>query len=188
MARPPGHCILLSSSSMRRLFLLVSLIGVPFGKNVFAEPNEAAWKAKLEAQILPLMQTHCLDCHQQDSAEGDFDIQQYSDADTALKHIDAWERIVRRISLGEMPPEGNDPLTSDQKAEVQAWFDARPKEDLCDELASEETQRWYRGTVMSRRLTRSEYRFALEDLVGETVPDSISLPSDGSGGEGFDTN
>ncbi|TWU17276.1 hypothetical protein Pla52o_52820 [Novipirellula galeiformis] len=188
MARPPRYCNATPCSSTRCIYLLVLLIGSLLSNHAIANPNEATWKADFEAHVLPLMKTHCLDCHRKDNAEGEFDIQQYADANTALKHIDSWERVVKRISLGEMPPEGNEPLQPDQKAKVQAWFDSRPKPNLCDELASEETQKWYRGTVMSRRLTRSEYRFAVEDLVGKVLPESISLPSDGSGGEGFDTN
>lgn len=155
---------------------------------VAAEQSEAEWSKAYEATILPLMQSHCLDCHGEKDAEGEFNIAQFNDGKMAIKHRDSFERIVKRIELGEMPPEDSEPFTAEQKQAIQTWFDARPKQKLCDELASDSTQKWYRGNVMSRRLTRSEYRYAIEDLVGTPLPDSISLPSDGSGGEGFDTN
>ncbi len=40
---------------------------------------------------------------------------------------------------------------------------------------------------MSRRLTRTEYTNALRDLIGFTLPELQEVPSDGAGGEGFDT-
>ncbi|GAA5509006.1 DUF1592 domain-containing protein [Novipirellula caenicola] len=156
--------------------------------SVAAEQSEADWSQAYEATILPLMKSHCLDCHGEKDAEGEFNIAQFTDGAMAIKHRDSFERIVKRIELGEMPPEDSEPFTAEQKQSILAWFDARPKQKLCDELASEATQKWYRGNVMSRRLTRSEYCYAIEDLVGAPLPDSISLPSDGSGGEGFDTN
>src|SRR5690606_11423347 len=131
---------------------------------------------------------HCLDCHGSGDPEGGFDIEQYGDGAAALEHLDDWERIIKRVRLGEMPPEGETPLTSDEKAVIDAWYDARPNHNPCEGRASEETQRWYRGTVRRRRLTGSEYRYALEDLVGRPLPGSISRPSDGSGGEGFGTH
>lgn len=170
------------------VYLLAALWCVPASDPVAANPNEVAWKADFNTKVLPLLDAHCLDCHGSGDPEGGFDIEQYGDGAAALEHLDDWERIIKRVRLGEMPPEGETPLTSDEKAVIDAWYDARPKHNPCEELASEETQKWYRGTVMSRRLTRSEYRYAIEDLVGRPLPDSISLPSDGSGGEGFDTN
>ncbi|WP_442505242.1 DUF1592 domain-containing protein [Novipirellula sp. SH528] len=166
------------------VLVLFSLLVSP----VVAEQSEAEWSKAYEAAILPLMKSHCLDCHGNKDAEGEFNIAQFTDGKMAIKHRDSFERIVKRIELGEMPPEDSEPFTAEQKQAIQAWFEARPKQKLCDELASDTTQKWYRGNVMSRRLTRSEFGYAIEDLVGTPLPDSISLPSDGSGGEGFDTN
>src|SRR5207244_1470396 len=43
------------------------------------------------------------------------------------------------------------------------------------------------GHVMSRRLTRAEYDNTVRDLVGLDLKPSAAFPTDGSGGEGFDT-
>lgn len=93
----------------------------------------------------------------------------------------------RRIRLNEMPPQGSPGLNDRQKGTFQKWVDTRPNQDLCSQLASEETQSWYRGYVMSRRLTQLEYRNAVRDLLGQSLPVGEEPPVDGAGGEGFDT-
>ncbi len=91
------------------------------------------------------------------------------------------------MRLKEMPPEGSPQLNDQQKSAIHRWLDSSPQQDLCETLATDETQAWYRGYVMSRRLTRTEYYNAIRDLVGIPVAAEFDIPSDGSGGEGFDT-
>jgi hypothetical protein len=86
-----------------------------------------------------------------------------------------------------MPPQGSPGLIDPEKSAFHRWVDARPNQDLCHQLASDETQSWYRGYVMSRRLSRYEYGCAIRDLTGFHVPDELLPPSDGAGGLGFDT-
>ncbi|HEY1068186.1 MAG TPA: DUF1592 domain-containing protein, partial [Pirellulales bacterium] len=46
---------------------------------------------------------------------------------------------------------------------------------------------FYQGVVMSRRLTRGEYNNTVRDLIGLDLRPADDFPSDGAGGEGFDT-
>ncbi|TWU32850.1 DUF1587 domain-containing protein [Novipirellula artificiosorum] len=73
-------------------------------------------------------------------------------------------------------------------AVFHAWLDSRPSQDLCTQLATDETTSWYAGYVMCRRLTQTEYLNAVRDVVGIEVDPRLEVPSDGAGGEGFDTN
>ena len=47
---------------------------------------------------------------------------------------------------------------------------------------------FYKGHVMSRRLSRAEYNHSIRDLIGLDLRPADLFPSDGSGGEGFDNN
>lgn len=145
------------------------------------------WKASFEADILPIIQSRCIECHNDETNEGEFNLAPFKDGTAAADKLDMWDRVGKRIRLNEMPPQGSPGLTDPQKGAFYRWLDSRPEQDLCNQLASDETQAWYRGHVMSRRLTRTEYRHALFDLFSVELPDAYDLPSDGSGGEGFDT-
>ncbi len=146
-----------------------------------------AWKASFDSDILPIIGARCLECHNNETAEGEFSLSAFTDGAAAAEKLDLWDRVGKRIRLNEMPPQGSPGLSDPQKGAFYRWLDSRPKQDLCNQLASDETQAWYKGHVMSRRLTRTEYLFAIEDLLGIPLPEDIGLPSDGSGGEGFDT-
>lgn len=162
------------------------------GTAVRVAADEAAqlekWRLTYEQDILPIVRERCHECHSGEEADGGFDIAQFSSGELVVKQMDLWDEVGKRIRLKEMPPEGSPQLNDAQKSALHRWLDARPQQDLCSQLATDETQAWYRGFVMSRRLTRTEYLNAMRDVVGVAVDSELEIPSDGSGGEGFDTN
>ena len=158
--------------------------------NVQADEHEKkveSWKKTYEEKILPIVEARCVQCHRGDKIEGEFDFGKFPNGQAAADAGDAWERVAKRIRLNEMPPQGSPGLSDEQKGQFHRWVDSRPNQDLCKQLASEETQSWYRGFVMSRRLTQTEYRNAIRDVVGIPLQPDEEPPSDGAGGEGFDT-
>jgi mono/diheme cytochrome c family protein len=173
---------------------MITAIGIaaPSGMfvNVQADEHEKkvdSWKKTYEEKILPIVEARCVQCHRGDKIEGEFDFGKFPNGQAAADAGDAWERVAKRIRLNEMPPQGSPGLSDEQKGQFHRWVDSRPNQDLCKQLASEETQSWYRGFVMSRRLTQTEYRNAIRDIVGIPLQPDEEPPSDGAGGEGFDT-
>jgi len=150
-------------------------------------PEMAQWGERYAKDIMPIIQSRCVECHSGEDADGEFDLSRFTMGERAAQAGDVWERVARRIRQNEMPPEGSPGLNDRQKGAFNGWLDSRPDQDLCNQLASDETQAWYRGHVMSRRLTRTEYRNAIQDLVGLDLKPHELPPSDGAGGEGFDT-
>ncbi len=168
--------------------LIASLVGVRSTTQADElEKKVELWKKTYEEKILPIVEARCVQCHPGDKIEGEFDFGKFSNGQSAADSGDAWERVAKRIRLNEMPPQGSPGLNDEQKGHFQRWVDSRPDQDLCKQLASEETQSWYRGFVMSRRLTQTEYRNAVRDVVGVPLLTDEEPPSDGAGGEGFDT-
>jgi hypothetical protein len=146
------------------------------------------WGKQFERKILPLLKSHCLDCHGADDPSGEFDLSPFIDGPSATAKPTLWDQVGKRIRLNEMPPPGSPQFSDPEKAVIYRWLDSRPEEDQCSKLATDETQAWYKGYVMSRRLTRSEYLNSMRDLLGISVDARFEIPSDGSGGVGFDTN
>ena len=146
------------------------------------------WGKTYKQDIWPIVQEKCLKCHSGKEPEGGFDAAKFENSSEVVNAQGVWEGVAKRVRLKEMPPEGSPQLTDPEKSTFHRWLDSRPTEDLCSQIANDETQAWYRGFVMSRRLTRTEYLNAIRDAVGIEVDSALPVPSDGAGGEGFDTN
>jgi hypothetical protein len=138
-----------------------------------------------ETDIRPLFTTYCVDCHNNDRAKGDLNIEQYEAETMVLDNLAVWQRIAKRISEGEMPPKDPRP-TEDEKAAMLAWIQGLKDDFDCDRVASEASVSWYPGFVMSRRLNRAEYENTVRDLFEVEVDVAEMFPADGAGGEGFD--
>ncbi len=146
------------------------------------------WGNTYTQDVWPFVKEKCLNCHSGAEPDGGFDVAKFEKSDEVVKAQGVWESVAKRVRLKEMPPEGSPQLSDPEKSKFHRWLDSRPSDDLCSQIANDETQAWYRGFVMSRRLTRTEYLNAIRDAVGIEVDASLPVPSDGSGGEGFDTN
>jgi hypothetical protein len=84
-----------------------------------------------EEDIRPLLKAHCWSCHGEDpSLSGGLDLRlvrfmlQGGDSGPALATTAAASVLWQRVSRGEMPPEGNPPLTAAAKDQLRAWIEA----------------------------------------------------------------
>jgi len=151
------------------------------------EAKIARWHEAFAKEVRPVLEAKCLPCHSGEKLEGDFDLSPVARAERPIDHAAVWDRVAGRVRLNEMPPAGSPGLSDPEKGALHRWFDSRPGRDLCEELATDETKSWYRGRVMSRRITNAEYDRMVAALVGVDLRPARTFPADGAGGEGFDT-
>jgi hypothetical protein len=142
------------------------------------------WRERFAREIEPVLAQKCLDCHGQEDPSGEFDLSKYMRPERLVESIDVWERMARRVRNGEMPPADSDPLTDDERTAMLAWVDSAPRDERCRQLASDESQSWYRGHVMSRRLTRFEYNNMIRDLFGVDFALTDACRATGRGAKG----
>jgi hypothetical protein len=88
-----------------------------------------------------------------------------------------WERVVKKLAVGAMPPQG---APTPGAAEL-----ARFRAALVAHLDAAAAARQDPGTFVLHRLNRTEYANAVRDLLGVTIDADDLLPSDG-GEFGFD--
>jgi hypothetical protein len=120
------------------------------------------------------LQQYCISCHNDRLKTGGLAIDRLDLAN--LRHdAETWEKVVRKLRVGAMPPRGArrpDTATSDA---LIAWLEA--------ELDRAGTNHPGRPTL--RRLNRAEYANAIRDLLALDVDVTSLLPPDGSA-FGFD--
>ena len=120
------------------------------------------------------LDTYCVDCHNKDLRKGGLSLDTLDPAKMA-DHAETWERIVRKLRAGMMPPVGN---PRPDAAEYEALIRA-----METELDRSVTVRLPAPGL--HRLNRAEYTNAIRDLLGIEVDASKFLPSDDST-HGFD--
>jgi len=149
-----------------------------------AGEDAAAISGRWQGEVWPIVERHCLACHNADKKKGDLDLSPLRDAAAALRARGTWRRALAQIRDGEMPPVNKPQPTADQRAAVQRW--------LVDAIALAGTgggdpAGWDPGPSPVRRLTRTEYERTVRDLTAIAFDaGTAGIPAE-TGGAGFDT-
>ena len=122
------------------------------------------------------LQTYCSKCHNTEDFSGGFAIDQLDPRDLQ-QDADLWEKIVRKLRSGLMPPPGEKrPAVADVHRVVGSV------ETALDRSAARQPNP---GTVVLHRMNRNEYANAVRDLLALPVNSEQLLPADDSA-YGFD--
>ena len=140
-----------------------------------ALPPSFLWAADGDA-FRSMIQTHCVACHNDDLRTAGVSLQGLDPANVS-GHGAVWEKVLRKISAGEMPPAG----APAPEASVSAEFAAGLEAALDAAAASDPNP----GRPLAHRLNRAEYRNAIRDLLALDIDTGAMLPGDDSG-YGFD--
>jgi cytochrome c551/c552 len=119
----------------------------------------------------------CVACHDGAAPKGGLDLAAVA-AEPVARHSDVWEKVVRRLRAGQMPPAGRKRPDEDAYASVLVEL-----ETALDKAAIERPTPG--RTDALRRLTRTEYQNAIRDLLAVEIDASTLLPPD-EASHGFD--
>jgi mono/diheme cytochrome c family protein len=127
-----------------------------------------------EEQYRGMIHHYCGECHNFDDFAGGLDIDGIADAPFP-EHAAEWERVIRRLRAGVMPPPGKDRPARPEYLALTEWLEGQ-----MDHSAAINP-----GSIMLHRLNRTEYANAIRDLLGLEIDTSTLLPADTSA-RGFD--
>jgi len=177
-----------AGGAIRRLSRLAAAIAVCGADWSVSCADETA--PAFEADVLPLIATYCMECHNAIDLKGDLDLERFETMAMVTDSVALWQRAAMRVEKFEMPPNAAERKpTKEERAVIAAWAASLKMDNAdCDAIASEESVNWYPGFIMSRRLNRDEYENTVRDLLGVPVSLAPMFPADGAGGEGFDNN
>jgi mono/diheme cytochrome c family protein len=119
---------------------------------------------------------YCTSCHNPTMKAGQLDMKALDPGNTG-QHAEAWEKVVRKLRTGMMPP-ANAPRPS--RAIIDAF--AAGIETRLDRTAAATPNP---GATVLHRLNRAEYANAIRELLAVDVDVATMLPVDDSA-EGFD--
>lgn len=128
--------------------------------------------------VLPVLTNTCAQCHNETLTSGGLSVGNLGTPDSLVEHREVWEKIVRRVEAGEMPPSG---ITRPPEATLDAFVDTVQSALGGAEGSAPPDP----GRVTARRLNRNEYSNTIRDLLGVDFRAENYFPTDDSG-DGFD--
>lgn len=136
---------------------------------------------RYKESIRPLMKQACFECHSGDDAEGNFLADQLDPDLVGGEDIAWWLEVYSVLSKGEMPPSESSELADADRIRIVDW--------LSTEIQAAEKLRQAGGAHSSfRRLTRYEYDYALQDILGVPWSFAGDLPDEASEDGAFENN
>src|SRR5215208_1275731 len=168
----------MSRKSLTRLLITVSLVICV----TIAPPARQAQRVngpdEFNKTVQPFFSTNCFTCHNTNLKSGGLDLEVYKTSASIRQDRDLWEKVLRKLRSGEMPPEQMPRPDKAQAEEVMRWIETEIQ--LGAQLAGPVP-----GRVTARRLNRTEYNNTVRDLLGVDLRPADDFPQDDSG-YGFD--
>jgi mono/diheme cytochrome c family protein len=134
--------------------------------------------AVFEKTIEPILQRTCVQCHGAETEEGNIRIDTLDPNLLQGKDVAWWLEVLAVLSNGEMPPPDEVELADADRSAVVAWLSRELQ------LASS-VRRATGGHSSFRRLTRYEYNYALQDILGLPYDFAKDLPPEPTSEDGF---
>jgi len=177
--------------------LAVTVVAAGFLQVVAAGPQQQAGTADT-ASVSPqraLLDRYCVTCHNGDFVRGTDEprsllVSQLRavglalddvDVDHVAEHPDVWEKVVRKLRVGAMPPQ---PRPRPDKATYDAF--RKWLEDELDRAAEAHPDPG--RTQAFHRLNQTEYRNVIRDLLDLDIDVGEWIPADAPDRHGFDNN
>ncbi|MEM1297176.1 MAG: DUF1587 domain-containing protein, partial [Verrucomicrobiota bacterium] len=135
--------------------------------------------ATFQSEIGPLLQHACVQCHGPDKQKADFRVDTLDPNLIEGEDADWWLEVVDVLSNAEMPPDDADVALADaDRAAIIDWLSSEIQ-------VASHVRRSEEGHSSFRRMTRYEYRYALQDLLGLPFDFAKDLPPETESEDGF---
>ena len=124
-----------------------------------------------------IVDKYCVTCHNQQLKTAGLLLDQM-DIEHVATRADVWEKVIRKVGTGEMPPKGMPRPDASASLALTSYL----QRSLDDAAAINPNPGW----VPVHRLNRTEYANAIRDLLDLEVDGRALLPADDRDQEGFD--
>jgi mono/diheme cytochrome c family protein len=130
-----------------------------------AQPKLDVFRREVE----PILRETCFKCHGAEKQKADFRIDTLDPDLQRGRDVSWWLEISGVLGKGEMPPKDEPELSGEKRAKVMEW--------LSEEIqVASQVRRSEEAHSSFRRMTRYEYNYALQDLLGLPYDFAADLP------------
>ena len=131
--------------------------------------------------VRPFVQTYCVMCHGGAHPTAQFDLRKYSTLQDVAGDMDHWSLVLKRLSMGSMPPKSVPQPEAEARRKVIDWIAAMRREEARKNAGDP-------GTVLAHRLSNAEYNYTIRDLTGVDIRPAREFPVDPGNPAGFDNS
>jgi mono/diheme cytochrome c family protein len=149
---------------------------IPLTAGPQASPASAATAAHSHIEYGAVITKYCVSCHNDRAKTGGLTLEKIDLTDVGAG-ADVLERVVRKVRVGMMPPQGSPQPDRETRAALVSWLTTS-----LDQSAGAHPNP---GRPLVHRLNRAEYANAIRDLLALDVDTSALLPPDDAA-YGFD--
>ena len=128
--------------------------------------------------IQPILTRACVQCHGPETQEGNIRIDTLNPDLLHGEDVNWWLEVMAVLSNGEMPPADAAELTNTDRSKVVEWLSLEVQ-------TASTVRRAEQGHSSFRRMTRYEYKYVLQDLLGLPYDFAKDLPPEASSEDGF---
>ena len=147
--------------------------------NTQLQPVCAEEQSEFTRTVSAYFRTYCIDCHGADEQMAGIAVHELGSQNELLEQRKLWQRVLRIVQLGAMPPEDIDNRPTKEENTTVADL----LEDVLYNFDCQQVARPGHPTI--RRLNRVEYNNTIRDLFGIAITPAKDFPSDDVG-QGFD--
>ncbi len=134
--------------------------------------------AAYRRDIKPVLTRACAQCHGADAQEGNLRVDALDPDLVNGDDVSWWLEVFAVLSNGEMPPADEAELADADRSRIIEWLSSEIQ-------VASAVRRAERGHSSFRRMTRYEYNYALQDLLGLPFDFARDLPPEPTSEDGF---
>ena len=134
--------------------------------------------AEFRKEILPVLKESCIGCHGAELTEGNIRLDTLDPNLQKGADVSWWIEVMAVLSNGEMPPPDEAELADDDRAKIIQWLSSEIQ-------VASAVRRAEGGHSSFRRMTRYEYNYVLQDVLGLPWNFAKDLPPEAFSDDGF---
>ena len=142
-----------------------------------SQPQLAVFRREIE----PILRETCFKCHGAEKQKANFRVDTLNPDLLRGPDVSWWLEVSGVLSKGEMPPKDEPELSGENRSKILEWL------SMEIQVASQ-VRRSEEGHSSFRRMTRYEYNYALQDLLGLPYDLAADLPPETRTKEGFENS
>ncbi len=127
--------------------------------------------------IRTVLRKHCTSCHNEAEKKGGVNLDVFDFVVHVVRRGELFENVIEQVEVGTMPPSTQPAMSLRERDSLVLGL----RRILDNALTDPDP-----GEAIMRRLSHREYQYTIKDLIGVNFDARSFLPSEGSGGEGFD--